>query len=187
MKFCTGFTQFPHICWLWNYGRLCTIKRANLSVKLRCPATLLPKGSMTLLCVTNAVQGLNMKGWTRLLRSYTLFCGQGEMISLKQKTFDLALQRKGYERTTSQQTSQFQVSFFIKRDVLIKIVMHSITGFFYTTCWPLIRVCNFFLLFCFSHAGNKIAIPTIWSIGNVLWCFVAISISTVSLKWSGWG
>ena len=76
-----------------------TIKRANLSVKLRCPATLLPKGSMTLLCVTNAVQGLNMKGWTRLLRSYTLFCGQGEMISLKQKTFDLALQRKGYEVT----------------------------------------------------------------------------------------
>ena len=74
-----------------------TIKRANLSVKLRCPATLLPKGSMTLLCVTNAVQGLNMKGWTRLLRSYTLFCGQGEMISLKQKTFDLALQRKGYK------------------------------------------------------------------------------------------
>ena len=74
-----------------------TIKRANLSVKLRCPATLLPKGSMTLLCVTNAVQGLNMKGWTRLLRSYTLFCGQGEMISLKQKTFNIALQRKGYK------------------------------------------------------------------------------------------
>ena len=124
----------------------CTIKRANLSVKLRYPKTLLPKGSMTLLCVTNAVQGLNMKGSS----SAKLPVGQGEMISLKQKTL---LQRRSTSlfsgratpNTSKQQTSQFQVS-FKTREVLIKIV--HITGFFLQTLLTtVIRVCKIRFVF----------------------------------------
>ena len=125
----------------------CTIKRANLSVKLRYPKTLLPKGSMTLLCVTNAVQGLNMKGSS----SAKLPVGQGEwddIIKTENASAALAtslFSGRATPNASKQQTSQFRVS-FQTREVLIKIV--HITGFFLQTLLTtVIRVCKIRFVF----------------------------------------